>query len=190
MKLTYTDNIEYMSNQVGVSHHQARQTLKEIRKYLQRQITKGFDIHIDGLCKIKYTITGVHVFKNGIITLTDIKEHTKTALDKYDEYTTGVLVDTWIKHLIQSIERGYSVSITGVATILLNQEGEQIMMSGRMSPQLKKPEFSDFVVLENGELVLKVFKREDLRLSMSLDEQLRLPARIRTGDTPSLNYLG
>lgn len=183
-KITYQDSILFIEQQVGVSYHQARRTLKEVSYLIQSKVREGLDIQLDGLFNITYSVTGTVIYNNLTYTLSDLKDDVSKKLeDTYRIYDTQLIIQTWVNYLIDAIERGYSVGVKGVATILVLEDEvtNVVTLRGRVSPQLKKPELATFITLEDSEIYSQVFKREELRLSFSLADTLRVPRRVQTG---------
>lgn len=182
IKVTYRKSVDFLVNQIGVSEHRVVQTLKEISKQLQHHISKGTDVSIDGLFNITYTITGVYIVDNKCITFQDLKKSVAQSLSKYDTSTTGVIMDTWLKYLIDAVEKGYTVQVKGVGTLLVEEDGQGIYLKGRISPQLTKPLKADYLILEQDEIYLRVYDRSQLRLSITLHDTLRVPRRVQIED--------
>lgn len=182
IKVTYRKSVDFLVNQIGVSEHRVVQTLKEISKQLQYHISKGTDVSIDGLFNITYTITGVYIVDNKCITFQDLKKSVAQSLSKYDTSTTGVIMDTWLKYLIDAVEKGYTVQVKGVGTLLVEEDGQGIYLKGRISPQLTKPLKADYLILEQDEIYLRVYDRSQLRLSITLQDTLRVPRRVQLED--------
>lgn len=182
IKVTYRKSVDFLVNQIGVSEHRVVQTLKEISKQLQHHISKGTDVSIDGLFNITYTITGVYIVDNKCITFQDLKKSVAQSLSKYDTSTTGVIMDTWLKYLIDAVEKGYTVQVKGVGTLLVEEDGQGIYLKGRISPQLTKPLKADYLILEQDEIYLRVYDRSQLRLSITLQDTLRVPRRVQLED--------
>lgn len=182
IKVTYRKSVDFLVNQIGVSEHRVVQTLKEISKQLQYHISKGTDVSIDGLFNITYTITGVYIVDNKCITFQDLKKSVAQSLSKYDTSTTGVIMDTWLKYLIDAVEKGYTVQVKGVGTLLVEEDGQGIYLKGRISPQLTKPLKADYLILEQDEIYLRVYDRSQLRLSITLHDTLRVPRRVQLED--------
>lgn len=183
-KLTYQDSIIFLEQQVGVSYHQARRTLKEVSYLLQSKAREGLDIQLDGLFNITYSVTGTVIYNNLTYTLDDLKKDVSKQLEgTYRGYDTQLIIQTWVNYLIDAIERGYSVGVKGVATILVSEDEltQGITISGRVSPQLKKPDLATYIILEDSEIYSQVFKRDELRLSFSLADTLRVPRRVQKG---------
>lgn len=183
-KLTYQDSIIYLEQQVGVSYHQARRTLKEVSYLLQSKAREGLDIQLDGLFNITYSVTGTVIYNNLTYTLDDLKKDVSKQLEgTYRAYDTQLIIQTWVNYLIDAIERGYSVGVKGVATILVSEDEltHDITISGRVSPQLKKPDLATYIILEDSEIYSQVFKRDELRMSFSLADTLRVPRRVQKG---------
>lgn len=183
-KLTYQDSIIFLEQQVGVSYHQARRTLKEVSYLLQSKAREGLDIQLDGLFNITYSVTGTIIYNNLTYTLDDLKKDVSKKLEgTYREYDTQLIIQTWVNYLIDAIERGYSVGVKGVATILVSEDEltQDITVSGRVSPQLKKPDLATYIILEDSEIYSQVFKRDELRMSFSLADTLRVPRRVQKG---------
>lgn len=182
IKVTYRKSVDFLVNQIGVSEHRVVQTLKEISKQLQHHISKGTDVSLDGLFNITYTITGVYIVDNKCITFQDLKKSVAQSLSKYDTSTTGVIMDTWLKYLIDAVEKGYTVQVKGVGTLLVEEDGQGIYLKGRISPQLTKPLKADYLILEQDEIYLRVYDRSQLRLSITLHDTLRVPRRVQLED--------
>lgn len=182
IKVTYRKSVDFLVNQIGVSEHRVVQTLKEISKQLQYHISKGTDVSIDGLFNITYTITGVYIVDNKCITFQDLKKSVAQSLTKYDTSTTEVIMDTWLKYLIDAVEKGYTVQVKGVGTLLVEEDGQGIYLKGRISPQLTKPLKADYLILEQDEIYLRVYDRSQLRLSITLHDTLRVPRRVQLED--------
>lgn len=182
IKVTYRKSVDFLVSQIGVSEHRVVQTLKEISKQLQHHISKGTDVSIDGLFNITYTITGVYIVDNKCITFQDLKKSVAQSLSKYDTSTTGVIMDTWLKYLIDAVEKGYTVQVKGVGTLLVEEDGQGIYLKGRISPQLTKPLKADYLILEQDEIYLRVYDRSQLRLSITLQDTLRVPRRVQLED--------
>lgn len=182
IKVTYRKSVDFLVNQIGVSEHRVVQTLKEISKQLQYHISKGTDVSLDGLFNITYTITGVYIVNNKCITFQDLKKSVAQSLSKYDTSTTGVIMDTWLKYLIDAVEKGYTVQVKGVGTLLVEEDGQGIYLKGRISPQLTKPLKADYLILEQDEIYLRVYDRSQLRLSITLQDTLRVPRRVQLED--------
>lgn len=182
IKVTYRKSVDFLVNQIGVSEHRVVQTLKEISKQLQHHISKGTDVSLDGLFNITYTITGVYIVDNKCITFQDLKKSVAQSLSKYDTSTTGVIMDTWLKYLIDAVEKGYTVQVKGVGTLLVEEDGQGIYLKGRISPQLTKPLKADYLILEQDEIYLRVYDRSQLRLSITLQDTLRVPRRVQLED--------
>lgn len=182
IKVTYRKSVDFLVNQIGVSEHRVVQTLKEISKQLQHHISKGTDVSIDGLFNITYTITGVYIVDNKCITFQDLKKSVAQSLSKYDTSTTEVIMDTWLKYLIDAVEKGYTVQVKGVGTLLVEEDGQGIYLKGRISPQLTKPLKADYLILEQDEIYLRVYDRSQLRLSITLHDTLRVPRRVQLED--------
>lgn len=182
IKVTYRKSVDFLVSQIGVSEHRVVQTLKEISKQLQYHISKGTDVSIDGLFNITYTITGVYIVDNKCITFQDLKKSVAQSLSKYDTSTTGVIMDTWLKYLIDAVEKGYTVQVKGVGTLLVEEDGQGIYLKGRISPQLTKPLKADYLILEQDEIYLRVYDRSQLRLSITLQDTLRVPRRVQLED--------
>ena len=182
IKVTYRKSVDFLVNQIGVSEHRVVQTLKEISKQLQYHISKGTDVSIDGLFNITYTITGVYIVDNKCITFQDLKKSVAQSLTKYDTSTTEVIMDTWLKYLIDAVEKGYTVQVKGVGTLLVEEDGQGIYLKGRISPQLTKPLKADYLILEQDEIYLRVYDRSQLRLSITLHDTLRVPRRVQIED--------
>lgn len=182
IKVTYRKSVDFLVNQIGVSEHRVVQTLKEISKQLQYHISKGTDVSLDGLFNITYTITGVYIVDNKCITFQDLKQSVAQSLSKYDTSTTGVIMDTWLKYLIDAVEKGYTVQVKGVGTLLVEEDGQGIYLKGRISPQLTKPLKADYLILEQDEIYLRVYDRSQLRLSITLQDTLRVPRRVQLED--------
>lgn len=182
IKVTYRKSVDFLVNQIGVSEHRVVQTLKEISKQLQYHISKGTDVSIDGLFNITYTITGVYIVDNKCITFQDLKKSVAQSLSKYDTSTTEVIMDTWLKYLIDAVEKGYTVQVKGVGTLLVEEDGQGIYLKGRISPQLTKPLKADYLILEQDEIYLRVYDRSQLRLSITLHDTLRVPRRVQLED--------
>lgn len=183
-KLTYQDSIIFLEQQVGVSYHQARRTLKEVSYLLQSKAREGLDIQLDGLFNITYSVTGTVIYNNLTYTLDDLKKDVSKQLEgTYRAYDTQLIIQTWVNYLIDAIERGYSVGVKGVATILVSEDEltHDITISGRVSPQLKKPDLATYIILEDSEIYSQVFKRDELRMSFSLADTLRVPRRVQNG---------
>lgn len=183
-KLTYQDSIIFLEQQVGVSYHQARRTLKEVSYLLQSKAREGLDIQLDGLFNITYSVTGTVIYNNLTYTLDDLKKDVSKQLEgTYRAYDTQLIIQTWVNYLIDAIERGYSVGVKGVATILVSEDEltQGITISGRVSPQLKKPDLATYIILEDSEIYSQVFKRDELRMSFSLADTLRVPRRVQKG---------
>lgn len=183
-KLTYQDSIIFLEQQVGVSYHQARRTLKEVSYLLQSKAREGLDIQLDGLFNITYSVTGTVIYNNLTYTLDDLKKDVSKQLEgTYRDYDTQLIIQTWVNYLIDAIERGYSVGVKGVATILVSEDEltQGITISGRVSPQLKKPDLATYIILEDSEIYSQVFKRDELRMSFSLADTLRVPRRVQKG---------
>ena len=183
-KLTYQDSIIFLEQQVGVSYHQARRTLKEVSYLLQSKAREGLDIQLDGLFNITYSVTGTIIYNNLTYTLDDLKKDVSKKLEgTYRAYDTQLIIQTWVNYLIDAIERGYSVGVKGVATILVSEDEltHDITISGRVSPQLKKPDLATYIILEDSEIYSQVFKRDELRMSFSLADTLRVPRRVQNG---------
>lgn len=183
-KLTYQDSIIFLEQQVGVSYHQARRTLKEVSYLLQSKAREGLDIQLDGLFNITYSVTGTVIYNNLTYTLDDLKKDVSKQLEgTYRAYDTQLIIQTWVNYLIDAIERGYSVGVKGVATILVSEDvlTHDITISGRVSPQLKKPDLATYIILEDSEIYSQVFKRDELRMSFSLADTLRVPRRVQKG---------
>lgn len=182
IKVTYRKSVDFLVSQIGVSEHRVVQTLKEISKQLQYHISKGTDVSLDGLFNITYTITGVYIVDNKCITFQDLKKSVAQSLSKYDTSTTGVIMDTWLKYLIDAVEKGYTVQVKGVGTLLVEEDGKGIYLKGRISPQLTKPLKADYLILEQDEIYLRVYDRSQLRLSITLQDTLRVPRRVQLED--------
>lgn len=183
-KLTYQDSIIFLEQQVGVSYHQARRTLKEVSYLLQSKAREGLDIQLDGLFNITYSVTGTIIYNNLTYTLDDLKKDVSKKLEgTYREYDTQLIIQTWVNYLIDAIERGYSVGVKGVATILVSEDEltQGITLRGKVSPQLKKPDLATYIILEDSEIYSQVFKRDELRMSFSLADTLRVPRRVQKG---------
>lgn len=182
IKVTYRKSVDFLVSQIGVSEHRVVQTLKEISKQLQHHISKGTDVSLDGLFNITYTITGVYIVDNKCITFQDLKKSVAQSLSKYDTSTTEVIMDTWLKYLIDAVEKGYTVQVKGVGTLLVEEDGQGIYLKGRISPQLTKPLKADYLILEQDEIYLRVYDRSQLRLSITLQDTLRVPRRVQLED--------
>lgn len=165
-----------------MSEHRAVQTLKESSRLLQYHISKGTGIQIDGLFNVSYTITGLHIIDNKTYTFSQLREDVVSNLTNYDASTTRLLLDTWLKLMIDSVEKGYTVQVKGVGTVLVEEDAEGVYLKGRISPQLEKPIKADFLIMENTDIYLRVFDREQLRLSLTLSPDLRVPRRVQTDD--------
>lgn len=182
IKVTYRKSVEFLVSQIGVSEHRVVQTLKEVSRQLQYHISKGTDVTLDGLFNITYTITGVYIVENKTVTFTDLKKGVTHALNKYDSSTTEVILDTWLKYLIDAVEKGYTVHVKGVGTLLVEEDEQGIYLKGRISPQLTKPLKADYLILEQDEIFLRVYDKKQLRLSITLQDTLRVPRRVQAED--------
>lgn len=182
IKVTYRKSVEFLVSQIGVSEHRVVQTLKEVSRQLQYHISKGTDVTLDGLFNITYTITGVYIVENKTVTFTDLKKGVTQALNKYDSSTTEVILDTWLKYLIDAVEKGYTVHVKGVGTLLVEEDEQGIYLKGRISPQLTKPLKADYLILEQDEIFLRVYDKKQLRLSITLQDTLRVPRRVQAED--------
>lgn len=182
IKVTYRKSVEFLVSQIGVSEHRVVQTLKEVSRQLQYHISKGTDVTLDGLFNITYTITGVYIVENKTVTFTDLKKGVTQALNKYDSSTTEVILDTWLKYLIDAVEKGYTVHVKGVGTLLVEEDEQGIYLKGRISPQLTKPLKADYLILEQDEIFLRVYDKKQLRLSITLQDTLRVPRRVQVED--------
>lgn len=191
MRISYQETIEHMKDQVGVSYHQARETLKVISKFLQYKVSKGYDIYLEELLSIRYTTKGKTFYENPEYRFDDLLEDVKKYLEEhnnYDSLTTQTLVKTWYKFVCQSIARGQSINIKGVVSIRVENKQDQVVVKGRISPRLEKPKLSDFLIVEQGEFLVDTFKDKDLRLSFELSEDLTMPRRVR--QTVDLQFTG
>lgn len=182
IKVTYRKSVNFLVGQIGVSEHRVIQTLKEVSRLLQYHVSKGTDIKLDGLFNISYTITGVYIVDNKCYTFNQLKEDVKEQLPKYDRGTTDLILSVWLKHLIDSVEKGYTVHVKGVGTLLVEEDEQGIYLKGRISPQLTKPVKADYLILEQDDIYLRVYDREQLRLSITIDDSIRVPRRVQVND--------
>lgn len=182
IKITYRKSVNFLVGQIGVSEHRVVQTLKEVSRLLQYHVSKGTDIKLDGLFSISYTITGIYIVDNKCYTFNHLKQDVQEQLTKYDSSTTELILDVWLKYLIDSVEKGYTVHVKGVGTLLVEEDGEGVYLKGRISPQLTKPVKADYLILEQDDMYLRVYDREQLRLSITIDDTIRVPRRVQVSD--------
>lgn len=179
-KVTYQESINYLVQQVGVSEHQARQTIKLIGFIYQEKLKEGYDIECEPLFTVKYQVRGHLIYRNSVFTLEDVEKEIIKQLPHYSEAMTRILIETYIKYLVESFERGMTVAIKGVVTILVKEDEQgRVHVTGRMSPQLEKTEAADFMVMGQGDIEINAFNKESLRLSLVLSDQLRIPRTVR-----------
>lgn len=182
IKVTYRKSVNFLVGQIGVSEHRVVQTLKEVSRLLQYHVSKGTDIKLDGLFTISYTITGVYIVDNKCYTFNHLKQDVQQQLTKYDSSTTELILDVWLKYLIDSVEKGYTVHVKGVGTLLVEEDGEGVYLKGRISPQLTKPVKADYLILEQDDIYLRVYDREKLRLSIAIEDTIRVPRRVQDSE--------
>lgn len=187
VKVKYQEVIDYLVGQVGVSEYQVRQVVKQIGFLIQDKVKRGYDIDIEPLFSIKYQVKGRFIYENTIYRLPDIIQDCIKLYPNYREETIQVIIELYIKYLYESLERGMSVGIKGVATILVEDQNNQVVVTGRMSPQLDKTEHADFIEMVQGELAITVFNKDDLRLSLVLSDKIKVPRRVRK-DTQVIGY--
>lgn len=178
-KVKYQEAINYLVERVGVSEHQVRQVLKHIGFLIKDAVYEGYDIDLTPLFKIRYQVKGQLIYNNPTYTLDNIVEDCSKVLSNYDKDRVALIIELYIAYLLDSLERGVNVSIKGVATLLVEESDGQVMVSGRMSPQLQKAEVADFMIMAKGEIEIRSISNRDLRLSFSLSDELKMPRRVR-----------
>lgn len=190
-KFDYQDLINEMQLRTGYSYYRVRTILKELSRFLQENIRKGNPIECLGVCGVDFTITGYALVSGKPYGLEKQAEDLSNKLQL--EYVTMInFLNNYYLIIKNKIEQGYQVNIKGVCYITPRMKENNIYLDTRMSPQLKKPEVSEFVVFQSSEgeeIKSKIFEGKQLRLSMTLHEELKIPNHIMTADSYVPEYI-
>lgn len=190
-KFGYQELIQEMQLRTGYSYYRVQTILKELSRLLQTSIRKGYPVECTGLCVLEFTSKG-YVIVSG-----EFYDSLKQAQDlalvvNLDLNTTTNFVNTYYSIIKTKIEQGFKVNIKGVCYIFPRVDGDLIYIDSRISPQLKKPEVTEFVVFKKetpSEVSSKIFEGDKLRLSMRLDSQLRVPNNIFSVNSYQPEYI-
>lgn len=188
-KYTYQDLIQELQIRTGYSYFRVRTILKELSRLLQKKVKQGIAIDCEGICKIDFSIKG---YTNMNRTYYSVQEQAKDLSEslKLEKIDMLNLIRNYYNLIKTKIEQGYQVNIKSICRVdpIENLTGD-IYINTRMSPQLKKPEIAEFVVLDrDGRISTKIFDK-NIRLNMFLDENLKLPNRIVSKETYEAEYI-
>lgn len=191
VKYDYQDLINEMQIVSGYSYYKARTLLRDLSKVLQHKIAKGTPIVCEGLFKIYFTSNkenNIYVGETyGILE----QAQDLSVLTQRDKNEILSFLRNLYNIVKTKVEQGYQVNIKGVCYLIptMDEHGN-IFIQSRMSPQLLKPEVSEFVVFKpDGKIVAKTLEKKDLRLATDISEDLRIPNRIVTEMIQEVEYI-
>lgn len=190
-KVSYQELIHFLQLQTGYSYFKTRSIVKELSKVLNNKVEKGIAIDCLGLFKVDFSIKGV---VNSNSDYYSIQEQAKDISYNLSIPMLDVLnvLKMYYNKIKSDVESGFQVNVKSVGYLTPKEESDgAIYIESRISPQLKKPENADFIILdEKGDFKMVLVSREDIRLSIIQDEDLKVPFRIITSsEDRSFKYI-
>lgn len=190
-KVSYQELIHFLQLQTGYSYFKTRSIVKELSKVLNNRVEKGIAIDCLGLFKVDFSIKGV---VNSNSDYYSIQEQAKDISTNLNIPMLDVLnvLKMYYNKIKSDVESGFQVNVKSVGYLIPKEDADgNIYIESRISPQLKKPEHADFIILDSkGDFKMVLVPREDIRLSILQDEQLKVPFRIITdSEDRSFHYI-
>lgn len=178
-KTSYQDLIQFIQTQTGYSYFKSRTILKELSKLLNEKVGKGFAIECEGLFAVDFNLSGMI---NSNAEYFGIEEQAKELSERLGFPLIDVfnVLKLYYNKIKSDVESGFQVNVKSVGYIIPKEDKNgAIYLDARISPQLKKPEIADFIVLDtNGDFKVTMVEKDKLRLSILLDSELQLPYRL------------
>ncbi|MGY4876086.1 hypothetical protein [Bacillus licheniformis] len=183
----YRSLINYVSLRGGVSYNRAHLVVKTLSAVLKRNVKKGNSLELPGLFKIIFTSSIGTIYNNKVMGLNDQVEEVSGEL-KFSSHDVRSLLSLYYERMRNLVEMGYQINVKGVGYVIPKEDNEGVYCDTRVSPALSKPEVADFFILkESGDLELTQLGRENLRFRIELDDSIRIPFRVMTGNKLQLD---
>lgn len=178
-KVGYQELIEFIQTQTGFSYYKSRTILKELSKVLAESVSSGIAIECTGLFKVDFTITGTI---NSNADYLDIHSQARQVSERlpYTKMDITNVIRLYYSKIKSDVESGYQVNVKSIGYLTPKEsEDGSVYIETRLSPQLKKPEQSEFVVLDSrGDFMIANVSHDKIRLSIIPDDNLRIPHRV------------
>lgn len=170
--------VNYVATRGSVSYHRARVLLSELGKVMQEAVACGDNLDIPGIFKIEYTSVKEHIHTNRNFGLDrQIAEVAKrTGMGKNE---VEKIIRLYYMRMKDLIEIGYHVNVKGIGYVIPKEDENGVFCDTRVSPVLEKPDMADFMVLgQDGTLSVEQIHKEDLRFSITLSEDIKVPYKV------------
>lgn len=190
-KVSYQELIRFLELQTGYSYFKTRSIVKELSKVLNKHIQKGIAIDCLGLFKVDFSIKG---FVNSNSDYYSVQEQAKDISYNLNIPVLDVLnvLKMYYNKIKSDVESGFQVNVKSVGYLTPKEDTDgNIYIESRISPQLRKPESADFIILDDkGDFKMVLVSREDIRLSIIQDDDLKVPFRVITAsEDRSFQYI-
>lgn len=187
-KFDYQDLIKELQLVSGYSYHRIRMIVKTLSQQLQYKFSQGYPIECKNICKVDFNVTGYVILDSQYYTVEQQAKDVSELLEL--EYISVLnIVNNYYDLIKNKIEQGFQVNIKSVCYITPVLQGNNIYLKSRISPQLKKPEIAEFVVMDNKVVLSKIFEKQDLRLSLVLNSNLNIPRNVFKQDSYEPEYI-
>lgn len=174
----YMSIVGYVSLRGSVSMNRARVILARLMTAIQDAARRGEDIHIPKLFRISYMSRENTIYNNTTYGLEeqikDVAESTRIKKEIVEK-----VINLYYRRILELAEIGYHVNVRGVGYIMPKGDSNGVYCDTRVSPVLSKPERADYLILgEDGDLEIREIEGKDLRYSIELEEDFRVPYKI------------
>lgn len=180
-RISYTDILNYVSSRGMVSVHRARIVLSTLSKVLQDAVKTGDNLNVEGVFKIEYTSTDNHIHKNDVYGYSEqVKEVVERT--KIGEQDVRNVINRYYARIRELVGLGYQVNVKGVGYVIPKEVDGGVYCDVRVSPVLEKPVEADYLVMgEDGTLYVKTLAKEDLRFTITISDQIKIPSKLIRG---------
>lgn len=168
MVLKYSEMNDRISYATGYSKHRVRTVMKECSQVYQDVVLEGKDIDC-GVFTIKHHLPRGIIYKNKIV---DWDEMTRIVYSRLNlDYEEVSIILTHYKNLlIREVLKGQSITLKGIGYLYPKElEDGTTDIQYRIAPSLEKSESTEYVVIEDGAMVINKIDGKDLRFSMSVN---------------------
>lgn len=142
--------------------------MRECSLVYQEAILEGKDIDC-GIFSIKHQLPGGVIYRNKVV---DWEEMTRIVYNRMDlDFADVSIILTQYKNLLKrEVLKGQSVTLKGVGYLYPEDLEDGTRNIGfRIAPSLEKGGLTEYVVIEDGVMVIRTIEGEELRFSMGVN---------------------
>lgn len=184
IRADYLTIVSYLSSKLGYSTRKTRKILTELGKGMKEAISRGNDIEVENLFKIKYKLSKIPktvIYSNTEYNFENQVDYVveKTGYSKLDVHR---VIKNYYSYINELVSEGYKVTVKSIGVLEPRysehyQEYETVVIISPVLTSCKADNIDLLCMDSNGEKETLNVSKENLRFSLFLSSNLNMPTK-------------